>query len=112
MTMFFFLSAGYGFLNQLFIERVGFSFFDRKSAFGTLSQACSQTIAKNIFNQSGLAVNYFDGLFLASRHAQTAAGTFFFIDFDDFALHKILPLMEEKIMLSANAADGGDRLFR
>jgi hypothetical protein len=46
---------------------------------------------------------------MASRHAQAAAGAFFFVYFDDFTFHKMLPFCRVFLkVLLANATDGGD----
>jgi hypothetical protein len=80
---------GHGFVNLFLIEGIRFPLFDGKGALRALADAGAQAVAENIAHQFGLAVDDFNGFFGAARHAQTAAGALFFIDFDDLAFHTL-----------------------
>jgi hypothetical protein len=79
-------------LNRFFVKILSVPFDNLQSIRWALTKTGSQSVAKFVRNQLGLAVNDFQGTFGTVHNAISAAVTFFFIYFDylSFYLHVVL----------------------
>ena len=66
----------------------GFPLLKRDGTYRAGRQTIAQTVAVILPQQPGLAVHHADGAFVTGFGTQTAADTFIFINFNNFALHK------------------------
>jgi len=70
-----------------FVVRFCFSLFNRDGPFWAGSNACTQSIAKEITDQSSLSINELDCTFWTIGDAKSASIAFGFINVDDLSFH-------------------------
>ena len=81
------------FHNFLFVVGLCFSVFDLYGAFGAVADAGAEAVTVEVADEACFVIDDLYGSFGAVGYAKSTAGTFFFVEGDEFSFWHIDPLV-------------------